>query len=51
MHNLVEKSNQLYNELLEKEIIPEIERETEEQLSIEELTQVARKVDEVVEDI
>jgi transposase len=45
---LIEKSNQLYNELLEKEIIPEIERENEEQLSIEELTQVVQKVDEVI---
>ena len=27
---LMEKSNQLYNELLEKEIIPEIKRENEE---------------------
>lgn len=27
---LIEKSNQLYNELLEKEIIPEIEQENEE---------------------
>lgn len=41
--NLVEKSNQLYNELLQNEIIPEIERETEEQLSIKELTQLLKK--------
>ena len=27
---LIEKSNELYNELLEKEIIPEIEQENEE---------------------
>ena len=45
---LIDKSNQLYNELLEKEIIPEIERENEEQLSIEELTQMVQKVDETV---
>ena len=50
IHNLVEKSNQLYNELLEKQIIPEIERENEEQLSIEELSQIAEKLEEVVED-
>jgi transposase len=48
--NLVEKSNQLYNELLEKQIIPELKREEEEQLSIEELTQIAEKLEEVVED-
>jgi len=48
--NLVEKSNQLYNELLQNEIIPEIERESEEQLSMEELRQVAQKLDEVVDD-
>lgn len=48
--NLVEKSNQLYNELLEKQIIPELKREEEEQLSIEELTQIVEKLEEVVED-
>ncbi len=48
--SLVEKSNQLYNELLENQIIPELTRENEEQLSIEELTQIAKKVEEVVED-
>ncbi len=46
--SLVEKSNQLYEELLEKEIMPEIERESEEEFTLDELTQVARKVDEVV---
>lgn len=45
---LVEKSNQLYNELLEKEIMPEIERESEEQLTLEELTQMVKKVDDVI---
>ncbi|UQX56930.1 IS1182 family transposase (plasmid) [Cytobacillus pseudoceanisediminis] len=48
--NLVNKSNQLYNELLENEIIPEIKRENDEQLSIEELTQIAEKLDEVVDE-
>ena len=48
INSLIEKSNQLYNELLEKEIIPEIERESEEELSVEELTQMVQKVDEVV---
>lgn len=48
--SLVEKSNQLYEELLEKEIMPEIERESENELSPEELAQMVRKVDEVVSD-
>ena len=48
--NLVEKSNQLYKELLENQIIPEIKRETEEQLSMEELTQIAENLEEVVEE-
>jgi transposase len=46
--NLIEKSNQLYTELLKSEIIPEIERETSEQLSVEELAKLVQKVDEVV---
>ncbi|OIJ11841.1 DDE transposase [Anaerobacillus alkalilacustris] len=45
---LIEKSNQLYNELLEKEIMPEIERESEEQLTLEELAQVVQKVEDVI---
>jgi len=49
-NNLVEKSNQLYNQLLEEKIIPEMELENEEELSVEELTQVAEKLEEVVED-
>ncbi|MGG4412011.1 IS1182 family transposase [Niallia taxi] len=48
--SLVEKSNQLYNELLEKQIIPEMTRENDEQLSLEELAQLAEKIEEVVED-
>ncbi|WP_079526576.1 IS1182 family transposase [Solibacillus isronensis] len=48
--NLVGKSNKLYDELLEHQIIPEIKRETDEQLSIEELTQVAHHLEEVVDD-
>ncbi|MCM3708911.1 IS5/IS1182 family transposase, partial [Cytobacillus firmus] len=46
--SVIEKSNQLYSELLENEIIPEIKRESDEQLSLEELTQYVQKVDEVV---
>lgn len=44
----VEKSNQVYEELLEKEIMPEIERENEEEFTLEELTQLIQIVDEVV---
>ena len=47
-HSLIERSNQLYNELLENEIIPEIEREGDEQLSLKELAQLVGKVDNVV---
>ncbi|WP_237049325.1 IS1182 family transposase [Lentibacillus amyloliquefaciens] len=46
---LVEKSNQMYDELLENEIIPEIERESEDELSTDELRQIAEKLDEKVE--
>lgn len=47
-HSLIEKSNQLYNELLENEIIPEIERESDQQLSLEEIAQLVQQVDDVV---
>jgi len=48
-HNgLIEKSNQLYDELLEKEIIPEIERENEKELALEDLAQMVEKIDEVI---
>ena len=46
---LIEKSDQLYDELLKKEIIPAIEREHEEELSVEELEEVVEKLDEKVE--
>ncbi|MEQ2529751.1 transposase, partial [Bacillaceae bacterium CLA-AA-H227] len=46
--SLIDKSNQLYNELLENQIMPEIERESDEQLSLKELNQMVQKVDEVV---
>jgi hypothetical protein len=46
--SLIDKSNQLYNELLEKEIIPEIERESNEELSLEELSQMVQEVDNVI---
>lgn len=45
---LVEKSNQMYDELLEKEIIPGIERESHEELSTEELTKVVEQLDDEV---
>ncbi|MFV8830586.1 IS1182 family transposase [Alkalihalobacterium sp. APHAB7] len=48
--NLVEKSNQMYDELLEKEIIPEIERENLDELSTEELVKVVEKLDAKVEE-
>ncbi|WP_154663220.1 hypothetical protein [Bacillus massiliigorillae] len=44
---MIEKSNQPYNELLEKEIMPEIERESAEQLTVEELKQMVQNVDNV----
>lgn len=46
--SLIEKSNQLYNELLENEITPKMERVSDEQLSLEELTQLVQKVDDIV---
>jgi transposase len=47
--NLIEKSNQMYDELLEKEIIPEIERENEKALSVVELEEVVEKLNKKVE--
>ncbi|RCW62149.1 IS1182 family transposase, partial [Saliterribacillus persicus] len=47
---LVEKSNQMYEELLEKEIIPEIERESTEELTTQELEKVVEKLEETVKD-
>jgi len=46
--SLIEKSNQLYSELLENEIIPEIKRKCDVQLSLEELAQLIQKLDNVV---
>ena len=37
-----------YNVLLVKEIIPEIKRENKEELTLEKLTQMVQKVDDVV---
>ena len=47
---LVEKSNQMYEELLENEIIPEIERESPDELTTGELAKVIEKLDEAVEE-
>ncbi len=46
----VEKSNQLYEELLNQDIIPAIERENLEELSSEELEEVVQELEETVED-
>ncbi|WP_339236632.1 IS1182 family transposase [Oceanobacillus sp. FSL W7-1281] len=46
---LIEKSNTLYEELVEKEIIPEIERESPETLSTKELQQIAGNLDKSVQ--
>ncbi|TFB12752.1 transposase, partial [Filobacillus milosensis] len=45
---LIEKSNQMYNELLEQEIIPGIERESSDELSTEELNNIVNQLDEKV---
>lgn len=45
---LIEKSNKMYDELFEKEIIPGIERENLEELSDEELLQVAEQLGEKI---
>ncbi|MEN2769253.1 IS1182 family transposase, partial [Ornithinibacillus xuwenensis] len=47
---LVEKSNQMYDELLEKEIIPEINRESSDELSAKEIKTIIKKLDEKIED-
>src|SRR5699024_7071910 len=48
--NLVEKSNRAYEELLEKEIIPAIERENPEEPSAEELETIVEKLDKTIDD-
>ncbi|MGG1688426.1 IS1182 family transposase [Pseudalkalibacillus sp. NRS-1564] len=49
--SLIEKSNQMYDELVENEIIPEIKRENPEQLSIEELLKIEEKLEDKVEEL
>src|SRR5699024_6422436 len=46
--NLIEKSNLMYDELLEKEIIPAIERENEEELSVKEIETIVEKLDDSI---
>ncbi|TCI23942.1 IS5/IS1182 family transposase, partial [Exiguobacterium sp. SH5S4] len=48
---LVEKSNQLYDELMADQVIPEIERESPDALSVEELEQIAARLEEKIESI
>jgi len=47
---LVEKSNQMYDELLEKEIIPKMEQESSDELSTEELENIVEKLDDKVKE-
>src|SRR5690625_4871815 len=42
--------DKMYDELLEKEIIPEIKRESPDELSIDELEEIAEKLDEKVKE-
>src|SRR5699024_2540870 len=47
--NLIEKSNLMYDELLEKEILPAIERENEEELSVKEIENIVEKLDDTID--
>ncbi|MGM8216220.1 IS1182 family transposase [Bacillaceae bacterium W0354] len=47
--SLIEKSNQMYDELLKGEIIPGIERESSDELSVEELSAIENQLDEKVQ--
>lgn len=48
--DLVARSNQIYDELLEKKIIPAIEKEKKEELSTQELSKVVDKLEETVKE-
>jgi len=48
--NLTEKSNEIYDELMEKQIIPEIKRENPEELSVQEMTEMVEKLDEKIDE-
>src|SRR5699024_12688723 len=47
--SLIEKSNAMYDELLEKEIIPSLERENEEELSVKEIETIVEKLDDTID--
>src|SRR5699024_7268912 len=49
LSSLVEKSNRMYDEILEKEIIPAIQCQNEEELSPEELESIVEKLDESID--
>lgn len=46
---LIEQSNQLYTELFEAHILPEIEQERDDEVSVKELGQVVEQLEKVVE--
>ena len=48
--SLIKKSNQMYDELLEKQIIPEIKRENLDELSTEEMEEVVEKLDDKIKE-
>src|SRR5699024_5370203 len=47
--NLFDKSNVMYDDLLNNEFIPSIKRENEEGLSVEELEAIVTKLDDTIE--
>src|SRR5690625_1660806 len=47
--NLIKKSNEMYDELLAEEIIPEMKRESSEELTVEELEEMLKHLDHKVE--
>src|SRR5699024_5987147 len=47
--NLIKKSNEMYDELLTEEIIPEMKRESSEELTVEELEEMLKHLDHKVE--
>lgn len=48
---LIEKSNQIYEDLVQQSILPVIEKESPEELSVSELSAVAERLEEVVEEL
>jgi len=47
--NLIKKSNEMYDELLAEEIIPEMKRESSEELTVEELEEMLKHLNHKVE--